>query len=189
MTEPPPPEEIADPAVLKAFAHPLRRRILATLRQGPASATTLAAELGVNTGATSYHLRELAKHGFVEEDAGLGHGKERWWRARRRDLRFPRRGQQSEEMRVLFDDLNSRAFDEDLELWRRFRERADELGEWGDAVPFSRGSLHVTQDELGAFFDDYLALLKRYWRAADAVPPDARRMVVRFIAFPDPRIE
>jgi len=188
VTEPPPPEEIADPAVLKAFSHPLRRRILTTLRRGPASATTLAAELAVNTGATSYHLRELAKHGFVEEVPGVGHGRERWWRARPRDLRFPRRSQQSEQMRVLFDDFNRRHFDEDLELWRRFQERSEELGEWGDAVPFSRGALHLTQDELKAFFDDYLALLKRYWRADDAVPPDARRMVVRFIAFPDPRI-
>ena len=95
MTAPPPPEEITDPAVLKALAHPLRQRILGILRQGPASATTLAKELGENTGATSYHLRELAKHGFIEEEPGLGRGKERWWRTRPRDLRFPRRGEQS----------------------------------------------------------------------------------------------
>jgi len=189
VTGPPPPEEIADPATLKAFSHPLRRRILTTLRRGPASATTLAAELAVNTGATSYHLRELAKHGFVEEVPGIGSGRERWWRARPRDLRFPRRSQQSEQLRALFDEFNRRQFEEDLDLWRRFQERSEELGEWADAVPFSRGGLHLTQDELRAFFDDYLALLKRYWRADDAIPPDARRMVVRFIAFPDPRIE
>ncbi|WP_233160762.1 winged helix-turn-helix domain-containing protein [Actinophytocola xanthii] len=94
VTEPPPPEEIVDPDVLKAFRASDAPAHL-TVRRGPASATTLAAELGVNTGATSYHLRELAKHGFVEEDPGLGHGKEQWERARRRDLRFPRRGQQA----------------------------------------------------------------------------------------------
>jgi DNA-binding transcriptional ArsR family regulator len=182
----PPPEEIVDPAMLKALAHPLRRRILDLLRRGPASATTLAAELGENTGATSYHLRELAKHGFIDEAKDLGKGKERWWRARRRDLRFPRRSQQSDEMRALFDDINRHKFADDLELWSRFLERGEELGEWADAVPFSRGALRLTQDELEAFFEDYLALLKRYWRADHEAPPGSRRMLMRFIAFPDP---
>ena len=54
----------------KALAHPLRRRILAELRREPASATTLAQALGESTGATSYHLRELAKYGFIEEVSG-----------------------------------------------------------------------------------------------------------------------
>lgn len=186
MTVPPPPEEITDPAVLKALVHPLRRRILRILRQGPASATTLAKDLGENTGATSYHLRELAKHGFIEEEPDLGRGKERWWRVRPRDLRFSRRGEQSVPMRELFDEINRSQFAEDLEVWARFQERGDELGEWADAVPFSRSALRLTEDELKAFFDDYLALLKRYWRAADEKPPGSRRVLVRFIAFPDP---
>ena len=47
---------------------------------GPATATALAATLGTNTGATSYHLRKLAAVGLVEE-TGEGRGRERWWRA------------------------------------------------------------------------------------------------------------
>ena len=186
MTGPPPPEQLTDPATLKALAHPLRRRILAELRREPASATTLAQALGESTGATSYHLRELAKYGFIEEDPELGKGKERWWRARSRDLRFPRPSEQSPEMRALFDEINSRHFAEDLELWSRFQAQREQLGEWADAFPFSRGELHLTPEELKRFFDDYLALLKRYWRAEDDTPPEARRVLLRFIAFPEP---
>src|SRR3954468_1921188 len=97
------PEEIVDPAVLKAMAHPLRRRIMAELRKAPASSTTLASALDENTGSTSYHLRELAKHGFIEDEPSLGKGKERWWRLVKRDLRYPRRGEQSPELAAALD--------------------------------------------------------------------------------------
>ena len=49
--------------------------------EGPATATTLAQRLGLNTGATSYHLRQLAQHGFITDDAERGNGRDRWWRA------------------------------------------------------------------------------------------------------------
>jgi DNA-binding transcriptional ArsR family regulator len=182
----PVPEEITDLAVLKALAHPLRRRIMHRLRSGPASATTLATYLGENTGATSYHLRELAKHGFIEEATDLARGRERWWRMRQRDLRFPHRSAQSPEMRALFDDLNSRHLAEDLDAWARFQAQSEQMGDWADAVPFSRATLHLSQEEIKRFFDEYMALVKRYWRPADDIPPQARQFRVRFIAFPEP---
>lgn len=69
---------------LKALAHPLRMRLLAELRyHGPATATGLGEALGESSGATSYHLRVLAAHGFVVDDTAAhgGRGRERWWRA------------------------------------------------------------------------------------------------------------
>src|SRR3712207_6364759 len=48
---------------------------------GPATATTLATRLGLNTGATSYHLRQLAQHGLIVDDEARGNGRERWWKA------------------------------------------------------------------------------------------------------------
>jgi len=72
-----------DPTALKALTHPLRLRMLGLLRvEGPATASGLAARLGLNSGATSYHLRQLAQHGFIEEDAERGSQRDRWWRAR-----------------------------------------------------------------------------------------------------------
>jgi DNA-binding transcriptional ArsR family regulator len=51
---------------LKALSHPLRVRLLATLREsGPATATELATLLDTDSASTSYHLRVLAQHGFV----------------------------------------------------------------------------------------------------------------------------
>ena len=71
-----------DIAGLRALSHPVRLRMLTLLRgEGPATATTLAQRLDLNTGATSYHLRQLAQHGFIEEDAERGNARDRWWRA------------------------------------------------------------------------------------------------------------
>ena len=78
-----------DPTALKALAHPVRLRMLGLLRiDGPATASGLAARLGLNSGATSYHLRQLALHGFIVEDAGRGNARERWWRAAHESTNF-----------------------------------------------------------------------------------------------------
>jgi predicted ArsR family transcriptional regulator len=71
------------PRALRALAHPTRLRLLGLLRSdGPATATALAARLAINSGQTSYHLRQLAQHGFIEDDpSATGVGRERWWRA------------------------------------------------------------------------------------------------------------
>ena len=67
---------------IKAFAHPLRMQLYRLLSdQGQATASVLARETGESTGQTSYHLRQLAKFGFVEEVPGEGTARERWWRA------------------------------------------------------------------------------------------------------------
>ena len=69
-------------AGLRALSHPTRLKMLMLLRlEGPATATQLAQELKLNTGATSYHLRQLAEHGFIEEDSERGDARDRWWRA------------------------------------------------------------------------------------------------------------
>jgi DNA-binding transcriptional ArsR family regulator len=77
--------KITDPQVLKAVAHPLRVRLLGLLRtDGPATASELGRKLGESSGSTSYHLRELFKYGFIEEDAEQRDGRERRWRPRHR---------------------------------------------------------------------------------------------------------
>jgi predicted ArsR family transcriptional regulator len=70
------------PRQLRALTHPVRLRMLGMLRtDGPSTATSMAQRLGLNSGATSYHLRQLAEHGFIEDDPGRGSGRERWWKA------------------------------------------------------------------------------------------------------------
>ncbi len=66
--------DAADPSLLKALAHSVRRRILQHLLSHP---TTSAVELErtwkpeVTLGTASYHLRKLASLGFVELVAQL----------------------------------------------------------------------------------------------------------------------
>ena len=180
------PRELTDPAPLKALAHPLRRRILRQLdRDGPATSTTLARALGENTGATSYHLRRLAEHGFVAEVPGKGQGRERWWRARRQDLRFPPRSTMSADMRATFDEFTRQGVAEDFEAFARFQQQREKLGDWGDGLLFARGGLRLTRDELLAFWSDYMELFRRYVAATDPPSDGARSVLVRFVAFPE----
>lgn len=70
---------------LRGLSHPIRIKLLGLLRMdGPQTSADLARVTGLNTGATSYHLRQLAQHGFVEDAPGIGTGRERHWRARHR---------------------------------------------------------------------------------------------------------
>ncbi|MEW1629983.1 helix-turn-helix domain-containing protein [Streptomyces sp. NPDC089173] len=67
---------------LRTLGHPLRIQLLNSLREfGPATASGLGERLGESSGATSYHLRQLAEGGLVEDAPDLGKGRERWWRA------------------------------------------------------------------------------------------------------------
>ena len=71
-----------DAMSVRGLAHPLRVKILGFLRtEGSATATMVAQRMGLNSGATSYHLRQLATYGFVVDDPERGVGRERWWRA------------------------------------------------------------------------------------------------------------
>lgn len=80
---------VLDPRSLRGLAHPLRIRLLGALREyGPATASQLADRLGESSGATSYHLRQLATHGFVKDDPERGKGRERWWKAVHRGTRW-----------------------------------------------------------------------------------------------------
>ncbi|MEI5101226.1 helix-turn-helix domain-containing protein [Streptomyces sp. PmtG] len=188
-TPAPAPEELRDLRVLKALAQPRRQQMLQHLTvHGPATSASLARALGLNTGATSYHLRELARYGFVEETQQSGRGRERWWRAVPGDRRFPPRSQQSPETRLVMDELNHLAYAADLELFEQLQRESGgpEADEWVDAFPYSRGTMRLTVDELRAFFEEYIALLNRYKRPDADTPPGARTVLTRLLAFPAP---
>ena len=83
---------LTDAQMLRVMAHPLRMRIVGSLRlDGPATSAILARRLGTDSGQTSHHLRLLARHGYVEEAPELGRGswgRERWWKAVHEETRF-----------------------------------------------------------------------------------------------------
>ena len=171
---------------LRLLAQPARFRIQAQLRQGPANSTTLARALGMSTGLTSHHLRQLAKHGFIEEVPELARGRERWWRSARVDWRFPPRDEQDQEMRALLDQIVRLDLATDVQEFARAQLRLDDAVDeaWIDQLPYSRGLIHVTADELREFFEEYISLIRRYQPAAERIAPDARPVVTSFLAYP-----
>ncbi|HZT53310.1 MAG TPA: winged helix-turn-helix domain-containing protein [Gaiellaceae bacterium] len=79
--------EITDPRAMRALAHPVRLDLLAALGEGPLTATQCSERVGESPQSCSYHLRTLARHGFVER-VEAGNGRERPWRKVARGLRW-----------------------------------------------------------------------------------------------------
>ncbi|MFI6604894.1 helix-turn-helix domain-containing protein [Streptomyces poriferorum] len=198
MPEKPGGTEITELAALKALAQPRRQQILQHLTlHGPATSAILARALGLNTGATSYHLRELARYGFVDDTVpqAPGGGRARWWRAVPGDRRFPPPSRRTPGMRLVMDELNRHAYAADLALFERLQRESGGGGaagdgagadEWADAHAYSRGSLRLTLPELQQFFEEYIALMNRYKRPEEETPPGARTVHTRLLAFPGP---
>src|ERR1700748_1596009 len=75
-----PVRHITDARTLRALAHPVRIALLEALALGGAmTATQVGEQIGESPTTCSFHLRQLAKYGFVEE-AGGGKGRARPWR-------------------------------------------------------------------------------------------------------------
>jgi hypothetical protein len=71
---------LTDPKAIRALAHPMRWALLEALGDaGTLTATQASEMLGESPANCAFHLRTLAKYGFVEE-AGGGRGRERPWR-------------------------------------------------------------------------------------------------------------
>src|SRR5580700_9433859 len=85
------PLKLTDPRMMRALAHPARIAIWTHLGlRGPATATECAAVAGLSPSACSYHLRTLARYGFVAEDrSSSADGRERPWRAKVIGLNVP----------------------------------------------------------------------------------------------------
>lgn len=72
---------ITDPRTMRALAHPLRLDLIEALTVlGPSTAAACARHLGSTQALCSFHLRQLAKYGFVEQAADSGDRRERPWR-------------------------------------------------------------------------------------------------------------
>ena len=179
--------DLADLDTIRALAHPRRQRMLQYLSlHGPMTSAGLARALALNTGATSYHLRELAKTGFVEEVPELAHGRQRWWRAPQRDLRLPARSAQDPALRSVLDEAVRLELADDIEDFLRYQQDAEDP-RWEDAVLTSRGVVRLAAHELREFFDEYIALLNRYKQRPGTSSPDARMVAARLLMFPLPR--
>jgi hypothetical protein len=72
--------ELRDPRTLRALAHPFRLTLLDLVeRRGTLTSAEASKATGESTGSCSFHLRQLAKYGFLEPADGRD-GRERRWR-------------------------------------------------------------------------------------------------------------
>lgn len=173
------------PQQMKALTHPVRVRMLGLLRlDGPATATMLAERLGMNTGATSYHLRQLAQHGFVEEEPERGNARDRWWRAAHRATTTDSAGPAEQEARDTLDAyLQSVVVVTTERLQRSIEERSALPDEWRDAATYSDWVVSLTPRKALRVIDQLVAAIEQVDEEDD---DDAVPYVLQLNAYPYP---
>ena len=179
--------KLTDPRTLRAYAHPLRMRLIGLLRgDGPMTATQAAARLDDNVPNCSFHLRQLAKYGFAERVPGAD-GRERPWRATTQNTSWDD-DSDDPAMKAATDQLNSVMLALYVQRAQDYLAvRADEPVEWRAAAGFGDALLHVTATELRELTEEIDALLARYdERVADPAkrPPGSRPVQIIQMAVP-----
>jgi predicted ArsR family transcriptional regulator len=154
--------QLTDARDLRALSHPLRVRIVELLAQeGPLTATEAAAELDTTPANCSFHLRLLARHGFVEEAEG-GVGRQRPWQLVEQETRIVSRELDQEGLSALraLDELRwVRRRHQQAEWWRT---RDDYPAEWRDSASESSSVLHLTAAEVAELRDALHEVIERY---------------------------
>lgn len=183
-----PGERVVDAESLKALAHPLRVRLVDALSTyGPATASGLAERLGESSGATSYHLRQLARHGFVREVEGRGTARERWWERVPVSLQLGSKETRATPAGRAANRLVTREFISTRQnLLRDYIESESEVDdEWSDAATISLLNLHLTAEQLAevsARLDALVAEFRERW--VGETPPGSRPVQIQINAFP-----
>jgi predicted transcriptional regulator len=181
--------EVRDPKVMRALAHPLRMALLEAI--GNAETRTLTATeaselLGESPANCAFHLRTLAKYGFVEE-AGGGRGRERPWRLRYRGLELAPPWQDTE-TRLAAHAVASVWIDRWL---ARARERLMRIigypAVWQEATLASQMDLYLTAQEAKDLGTAMHELVEPYQERRDDPslrPPGSVRYEVMLFGYP-----
>ena len=176
------------------LTHPLRLRLLYALTtEREATASRLAELVGESLSLVSYHLRELAAHGLIEEaPRRSGDRRERWWRKTHEGFSFSSSefagDPESRDVAVAAKRQMLAHQISRLERW------IDEDNAWGDAwtdASFSSDSLlRLTAPELAELSAELTAVMQKWAErgrvgAEDRPGEPGREHVMAFIhAFP-----
>lgn len=177
-TEPDEPDEVvlADPAAVRALAHPARLVVIDALYDGQVlTATECAERAGVTPSAMSYHLRALEKAGLVVRAEPRGDGRERPWKRAGRDLRVDVRSESGSNAAGLAaaELLVSQALDLDRQrLLGSIRADAQQPGRARSSSHYSRDTVLLTLDELTQVSEALEAVLAPYRRVNRGTSPD-----------------
>jgi hypothetical protein len=162
--------------------HPARTALLDLIRRdGVVTATDAARELGGSTGLYSFHLRQLARHGVIEE-APAGHGRVRPWRLAQSGVT---REQQPQPVSDAQLSMVARGLED--ESYRRWLEHRDDApGRWRRDEAFSQ-VVYLTPDEMAGMAEVIRALIAQYRHREDrpaARPAEAAPVAVVARVFP-----
>ncbi|UNM12734.1 helix-turn-helix transcriptional regulator [Streptomyces formicae] len=176
-----------DTAALKALTHPLRIRLLGLLRlEGPGTASEMAVRTGESSASTSYHLRVLAKHGFVAE-AEHRDGRERRWRAMHELTSWSNEAMEaSDETRAFVSASRSAQLTHLEQTLARYVEdsTAGRLGpEWVEPSGITDVVLQLTPDSLTELWAEFGRKAGEL-AARDADDPRARQVVLLYAGLP-----
>jgi DNA-binding transcriptional ArsR family regulator len=167
------PLHITDPRMLRALAHPARIAILERLvLDGPATATQCAEVAGLSPSACSYHLRALARFGFIEPDPGsAADGRQRPWRPRVSLISYG--DPQASPAALAAERTLTRLVQQSLdEIRDRYHARETQYpAQWRAAAGLGRDVLHVSPAELIEVRDRLMAELSRFRRLDPAERP------------------
>jgi predicted ArsR family transcriptional regulator len=153
-----PPREVSDPTAMRALAHPVRLALIEALADaGTLTATEAGERVGESPANASFHLRQLAKYGFVEV-AGAP-ARRRPWRLKQRGLRFTDVHEAvatAAAARQLSRTMHDRYF---ARAARALEERHALPKEWREVTGANQMRLYLTPDELKALDDEIVKLL------------------------------
>jgi DNA-binding transcriptional ArsR family regulator len=178
----PPTRNLREPQALRAIAHRVRIRLLEELGSGgPATATQLSERVGQSPANCSWHLRQLARYGFVEE-AGGGTGRQRPWKIVMQGHEWDE-ADEDPEVRLAGRALSKVFLARQDEVLHEWLDGAHtERPEWRDAAFVKQGGAWLTADELAQIDEAIRPILTRYFdRFEDPGrrPPGSR--LVRFL--------
>lgn len=182
-----PTRQIRDPLSIRALAHPLRLALLQQLTlEGPLTATAAAALVGVSPSSCSFHLRQLAKYGFIERAEG-GRGRERPWQACQVAMSIADDEGQPWFERAT-DELLMRFLDHSLSRFRAFLQANHAYpADWQAALPVRQTVLCVTPAELTEWVEALGAVWHRFdERIADRTlrPADSLAIEILLLGYP-----
>jgi DNA-binding transcriptional ArsR family regulator len=162
---------LTDARVMRAMAHPTRIELMELIaREGELTATEAGARLGLTPANCSFHLRQLAKHGFVEEGAPRS-GRARPWRIGSVRHSWDETGADAE-TDAAARTLTSVVLHRDvarLEDWIAGRREAEP--EWRRAAFLTESLMYLTREELEALGQ---AITEQVLAYSDRIDPDLR---------------
>ena len=140
--------------------------------EGPATSAALARRLGESTGATSYHLRQLARYGLIEEEGERGNGRQRWWRAAARHYDVDPELVVSDDYAAVTSRLLTRVLERDAAVISSYVENHARYDRrWRAAATFTNHVIYATPEEIEATSVRIRELLRELERPDPAERP------------------